>query len=70
MGQKCLFSSVSKINFQPTTPSHKECRLGSVFVRQTRFSSDTLSGTEGVCQYSEKVPRSSACTEKLAMPSN
>jgi hypothetical protein len=28
--------------------SHKECRPGSVFVRQTRFSSDTLSGTESV----------------------
>jgi hypothetical protein len=28
--------------------SHKDCRLGSVFVRQTRFSSDTLSGTESV----------------------
>jgi hypothetical protein len=33
---------------QTTTPSQKECRPGSVFVRQIRFSSDTLSGTEGV----------------------
>jgi hypothetical protein len=31
-----------------TTPSQKECRPGSVFVRQTRFSSDTLSETENV----------------------
>jgi hypothetical protein len=34
--------------FRNITPSQKECRPGSVFVTQTQFSSDTLSGTEGV----------------------
>jgi hypothetical protein len=34
--------------FRNITPSQKECRSVSVFVTQTQFSSDTLSGTEGV----------------------